>query len=298
LFQNFEFAYTDNGIYKCFRLDLFHFNRITRHGECGTMARRMGGLLKKNGRVLFLNLFLALFLASSAFGGADYYIRISGGIDWLNDANFRDGGGNGAALFGAANGSDGRPIGAYGDFDPYGFVEGAAGMRLLPWLRSEVALAYRPSMHYSGQANFIGVTGSQPVSGNADSLSSLLNFYFDANALPGVSFGRFQPYVGGGIGVAANWIGKMTYRFPQLAKHNYSIIPGGEKTDLAFMATAGTGFELTKHLMLDVSYRYTDLGRVQTDPGIMEMDTTTQRIGGTTAPLRAHGMLMGLRYHF
>lgn len=257
----------------------------------------MRNLLKKNSSVVFLNLFLMLFVASPAFA-ADYYLRMSGGVDWLNDTNFRDDGGNGAALFGAGNGSDGRPLGAYGDFDTYGFVEGAAGMRLLPWLRLEVALAYRPSMHYSGQANFNGVPGSQPVSGSADSLSSLLNVYFDANALPGVSFGRFQPYVGGGIGVAVNWIGEMTYRFPQLAYHNYSIIPGGTRTDLAFMATAGTGFELTKHLLLDVSYRYTDLGRVQTNPGIMRMDRRSQAIGRTSAPLRAHGMLIGLRYHF
>lgn len=248
--------------------------------------------------VLFLNLVLVVLLTSPALA-LDGYIRASVGVDWLKDANFSDDGG-GPALFGPVNGSDGRPIGSYGDFDTYVFMEGAAGMRMLPWLRSEFALAYRPGMHYSGQANFIGVTGPQPVSGNADSLSGLVNLYLDINGLPGVSLGRFQPYVGGGIGFAANWIDKMTYRFPQLANHTYSIVPSGERTDIAFMITAGTGFELTKRLILDISYRYTDLGRVETSAGTMLMDgaVTAEQIGGTSAPLRAHGMLVGLRYNF
>jgi opacity protein-like surface antigen len=66
------------------------------------------------------------------------------------------------------------------------------------------------------------------------------------------------------------------------------------------MLTAGTGFELTKHLILDISYRYTDLGRAQTNVGTMHMDVsvTSLVIAGTSVPLRAHGMLMGIRYNF
>lgn len=172
---------------------------------------------------------------------------------------------------------------------------------MLPWLRSEFALAYRPDMNYHGQANFTGLTGSQPVSGNASSLSGLANLYFDINGLPGVNLGRFQPFVGGGVGFSVNWLDEMTYQFPQLPpKHTYSIVPSGEKTDLAFMLTAGTGFELTKQLILDISYRYTDLGRAQTNSGAMLMDGAVKSvvISGTSATLQAHGMLIGLRYHF
>jgi opacity protein-like surface antigen len=156
-------------------------------------------------------------------------------------------------------------------------------------------------MQYSGQANFTGLTGPQPVSGNAESLSGLVNLYFDINGLPGVNLDRFQPFMGGGIGFATNWLDEMTYKFPQLPpKHTYSIVPSGDRTDLAFMLTAGTGFELTKHLILDISYRYTDLGRAQTNVGTMHMDVsvTSLVIAGTSVPLRAHGMLMGIRYNF
>lgn len=236
-------------------------------------------------------------LASFAHA-ADWYVRTSVGVDWQKDANFSDDGS--PAFFGAGTGSDGRSLGAYGDFDTYVLVEGAAGMRLLPWLRSEFALAYRPNMRYSGQVNFIGVTGPQPVSGSADSLSGLVNLYLDIAGLPGVDLGRFQPFVGGGLGFAYNRLDPVAYRFPQLTGHTYSIIPGGDRTDLAFMVTAGTGFALTKHLILDLSYRYTDLGRVETSAGTMQRNgaVATEATGGTSAPLRSHGMLLGLRYNF
>lgn len=257
--------------------------------------------MKMNCKVLLLPLLLSLCLASSAIA-ADVYIRASAGVDWLKNANFSDDkDGVNPAMFGDGTGTNGKPYGAYGDFDTYAFAEAAVGLRLQPWLRTELALAYRPDMHYSGQANFTGLTGPQPVSGDAESLSGLVNLYLDINGLPGVSLGRFQPFVGGGIGFARNWLDEMTYKFPQLPpKHTYSIVPSGDRTDLAFMFTAGTGIELTKHLILDISYRYTDLGRAQTNVGTMHMDgsVTSLVIAGTSAPLRAHGMLMGLRYHF
>ena len=132
--------------------------------------------------VLLLDLFLVVFFTLPSLA-ADWYLRTSIGVDWMEDANFRDDGT--PALFGSVNGSDGRPIGAYGDFDTCVFVEGAAGICLLPWLRSEIAVAYRSGMDYTGQANFIGVTGPQPVSGDADSLSGLFNVYLDICGLPG-----------------------------------------------------------------------------------------------------------------
>jgi opacity protein-like surface antigen len=257
--------------------------------------------MKTNFKALLLNVTLTLSLASPAIA-ADVYVRASAGVDWLKNANFSDDkDGVNPALFGDGTGTNGRPFGAYGGFDTFGFAEGAVGLRIEPWLRTECALAYRPDMHYSGQANFTGLVGPQPVSGKAESLSGLVNLYLDINGLPGVSLGRFQPFIGGGIGFAKNWLDEMTYRFPQLPpRHTYSITPSGERTDLAFMLTAGTGFELTKHLILDLSYRYTDLGRAQTNVGTMLMDgpVKSEVIGGTSAPLRTYGMLIGLRYQF
>ncbi len=257
-------------------------------------------MTKMNRKTIVFTLLLMVCLSSSAIAN-ELYVRASAGIDWLKNANFSDdNGGVNPAYFGNVIGSDGRALGAYGEYGSYFFVEGALGLRLQPWLRTEVALAYRPNMQYSGQANFIGVTGPQPVSGKASSLSGLLNLYFDINGLTGTTLGRFQPFVGGGVGFATNWLNEMTYRFPQLPGHTYSIVPSGERTNLAFMFTGGTGVELTEHLILDLSYRYTDLGRGQTNAGTMRMDgaVTSEAMSGTSVPLRSHSMLVGLRYQF
>jgi len=251
-----------------------------------------------NRKTIVFTLLLMVCLSSGAIAD-ELYFRASAGIDWLNNANFSDDNdGVNPSYFGNGIGSDGSALGAYGDYGSYYFVEGAVGLRLQPWLRTEVALAYRPDMEYSGQANFVGVTGSQPVSGKASSLSGMLNLYFDINGLTGSTLGRFQPFVGGGFGFATNWLDEMTYRFPQLTRHTYSTVPSGDRTDMAYMLTGGTGVELTQHLILDISYRYTDLGRGQTNAGIMRRDgaVTSEAMCGTSAPLRSQGILMGLRY--
>ena len=174
------------------------------------------------------------------------------------------------------------------------------GRQLWPWLRAELALTFRPDMSYRGQANFRGVPGEQPVTGSADSLSGLANLYLDIAGLPGVRLGRFQPYLGGGVGVVHNWLREMTYRFPGLTSHKVTITPSGEKTDLAFMVTVGTGIALTKRVVLDIAYRYTDLGRVYTDTGRLYLNNLPagETAGETWAPLRSHGLFAGIRYLF
>jgi opacity protein-like surface antigen len=66
------------------------------------------------------------------------------------------------------------------------------------------------------------------------------------------------------------------------------------------MLAVGTGFVLTERLILDVAYRYFDLGRVETSPDNMYMDTKPAgiAINGIETHLRSHGPAAGLRYQF
>lgn len=66
------------------------------------------------------------------------------------------------------------------------------------------------------------------------------------------------------------------------------------------MLAVVTGFVLTERLILDVAYRYFDLGRVETSPGNMYMDTKPAGIAtnGIETRLRSHGPAAGLRYQF
>ena len=254
----------------------------------------------------FVLLFAVILLLGTAVpaGTAGWYLRGTFGFEWSLAADFSDVDStstNPPALFGTGPGSDGRRIGAYGDFGRFPLAEAAVGKQILPWLRSEVAIAYRPDMQYRGQANFRGVPDEQPVSARADSLSGMANLFLDIAGFTGANLGRFQPYVGGGVGVAHNRLGEMTYLFPgNPGAHKITVTPAGSRTDIAFMASVGTGIVVSRRILLDISYRYTDLGRVSTDPGKMYLDTVPAGvdIAETRASLRTHGVFAGVRYLF
>ena len=203
------------------------------------------------------------------------------------------------ALFGCGNGNNGQPLGVSGDFGSFPVTELAFGRQLFPWLRADLAVQYSSHMDYEGQANFLSVGQNQPVSAKANSFSSMINVFLDAKDLTGIGMGRFEPYVGCGAGLAHNRVSEMTYRFPENSgRHKLSITPSGTRTDFAFMLTVGTGIVLKDRIVLDVAYRYQDLGRVETDPGNMVMDILPSgiKIAGTYTPLRTHGVVIGLRY--
>ena len=260
-------------------------------------------------RWIMLTSVLILAFSSIPFPDAAYaqswYLRGQAGYEQSLDADFSDtscASVNPPALFGCAAGPDGRSIGAYGDFGRYPLLEVAAGRKFLPWLRADLSLAYRFSMDYQGQANFLSVGVCQPVSAKAESFAGLVNLFVDLNGFfkPG-TLGRFSPYIGGGIGLAHNRLGELTFAFPQNpGAHKISIVPSGKKTDFAFALAVGTGFALTENLILDIAWRYVDLGRVQTDPGGMWMNTLPSglAISNIETRLKSHGPSLGLRVHF
>jgi opacity protein-like surface antigen len=254
-------------------------------------------------RVLGLGfcIFLVIMMMPAKSLAAPWYVRAGAGLEWSLDADFHDSDCSSetpAALFGCGPGSDGRSLGAYGDFGNLPVLELAVGAQPLRWLRSDFSLTYRPEIDYSGQANFLNVPGEQPVTGDADSWTGMVNLFLEPTRVAHLDLGIFTPYLGAGIGMSYNHIGKMTYRFPGLTNHRLSITPSGSRVDFAFMAAIGTGIQLSERLLLDASYRYCDLGRIETDSGTMYLDSLPGgiEIAGTSAPLRTHGFLLGFRY--
>lgn len=249
-------------------------------------------------------LLISIFFIPDAGTAAGWYVRGTLGYEWSRSADFSDtdcSSTNPPALFGCAKGGNGKAIGAYGDFGHFPLAELAVGRQLLPWLRTDLSFAYRFNMDYEGNANFTGVGTHQPVSTEAESFSGMANLFLDINGFIPNRSGRFQPYLGGGIGVAHNRIDEMTFRFPDnTGKHKISITPSGDRTEFAFMLAIGTGIVLTEHVILDIAYRYFDLGHIGTSPGRMTMDIKPAgiEINDIEAPLRTHGPALGLRYSF
>jgi len=66
--------------------------------------------------------------------------------------------------------------------------------------------------------------------------------------------------------------------------------------------TVGTGIRLTDSITFDLSYRYSDYGRIQTDPGplrvVRETFDTTIDVDATEARLTSHAAMTAIRYSF
>ena len=252
------------------------------------------------GMVVFLLIGLVRPAVAEAKG---LYLRGGMGLEWALSADFKDknpGATNPPALFGGGSGSDGRPIAARGGFGRIPLVEMALGLKVLPWLRTDISLTHRFDMNYSGQANFRNVPGDQPVSTPATSTSGMVNVFVELSDLLGIDLGPLKPYLGGGLGAAYNRLDQVKFLFPGLTRHTITLTPSGDNFNPAFMLTAGTGFVLSKHLVLDVSYRYSDLGRVSTDPGRAFMNHVPSgiEIESINSLLTSQGLFLGLRYHF
>ena len=255
-------------------------------------------------------LFTVFFMMAAFAGGAKvsraegWYMRGAVGFERSKAAEFCDSDCTATdppALFGCGNGSNGESLGVSGDFGSFPVTELSFGRQLLPWLRGDLGVQYLFHMDYEGQANFLSVGRNQPVSAEASSFSGMISLFLEGKGFTDIGMGRFEPYIGCGVGLARNRISKMTYHFPENSgRHKLSVTPSGERTDFAFMLAVGTGIVLSDRIVLDIAYRYQDLGNVETDPGIMVMDILPSgiRIDGTSAPLRTHGVVIGLRYRF
>lgn len=254
-------------------------------------------------RVPLVSVILA-FLSCSAAVASEWYIRGGLGYERSKDANFSDV--NCAstappALFGCVSGNDGKSIGAYGDFGGGMTWDVAVGRRILPWLRGDLSVSYRPDLDFDGNANFLRVGNHQPVAGEMESWAGMVNLFADLQPLTDVDLGVFEPYVGVGMGVSRNDLGRLRFSFPENpGRHRYSIVPSGESWNFAYTLAIGTGISLDERTTLDIALRYSDLGKVRSDRGRMVMNTLPAgiRIDQIETSLRTHGVSVGLRYRF
>lgn len=201
------------------------------------------------------------------------------------------------ALFGCVLGNDGRALAARGDIDSSTGIETAIGYHVNRLLRLEGLLNYQRELDFSGQANFLGVSGSQPVQAEASALSAFAVLYADLPTL-----GRLQPYAGLGLGVSYLRLGPVRYGFPGLGATAATVSPAGNRLDNAWLLTAGAALPLGETLMLDLAYRHSDLGEMKTDSGpatiIRPSGTRTLNIDGTAAEVQNKSVVLSLRYHF
>lgn len=126
-----------------------------------------------------------------------------------------------------------------------------------------------------------------PMHTSVRSYTMMLNVYKDFGR-----FGMITPYVGAGIGAAYHMVDETYFT------GNYYLparIHGDNDLSFAWSLMAGIGYQVSDRAILDVGYRYIDMGEATSE----RSDTA-----GYVNPrvniddLAAHEIKIGLRYHF
>ncbi len=164
------------------------------------------------------------------------------------------------------------------------------GYKLTPLLRTDLTLSYLPLFQFKGTGNLgPGTTETADVR----SFVGLLNGYLDLNGLAPGLFGGFQPYLQAGVGLARNDMGPT----------NLSIAGAGATvsrtthTNVVWGAGAGVAYAVAPNVLLDLAYKYLDLGEMRTGTTVSALGATAL-VGATKANLEAHTVTLGVRVGF
>ena len=241
---------------------------------------------------------------SEAAATDNFYFRAGVVLDWSAQTRFRDedcSSASPAALYGCGKGIDGAPRSSLGDFGTMAGFEFGLGYAVAPALRLEALIQHRPTFSFEGRANFNQTTGRQKVSADGSSLSGMLAVYLDLPELGLPRLGPFSPFIGAGCGLSRVAIDETRMQFTRTT----TIVPGGDQVNLTWMLTAGLAAPLGEKVTLDLAWRYTDHGAVETGQGKGRIvwhdgnrDPLALGLARTSANLRSHGLLVSLRYAF
>lgn len=234
----------------------------------------------------------------------DFYLRAGIGFDRLAQTQFTDKDCSSVSpdpLYGCDRGGDGMPLRSLGNFSTATGLELGLGYTITPAVRIEALIEYHLRFAFNGHANYLAPTRLQSVSADMSSLSGILAAYVDLPQPGSPMLGPFRPFIGGGIGASRIRIGKTRMTFPKTT----TTIPGASRTDLSWMLTAGFGVSLDKRTTLDLAWRYTDYGIVETGKGRGRIDwrdgsqePKVLDLAPTWARVRGHGVRLSLRYAF
>jgi opacity protein-like surface antigen len=162
---------------------------------------------------------------------------------------------------------------------------GGLGYSYVPGLRGDFTLTYRSS--------FQQISGFPAMpEGRADfkSLTALVSIYLDL-----ISKVRFSPYIGFGIGMARNELGKVTIQ--NVDGSFLAAIDGRTTQNFAWQFCAGGSLVLQDHLLLDVGYHYLTAGDYESRDLLKFADGTTT-LSKDRASFRAHEWIVSIQYTF
>ena len=163
-------------------------------------------------------------------------------------------------------------------------------------LRGEVMLGYHGARDLEGEpanawyqpAGGPGVPPeADPLHASITSYTLMFNAYRDMGNVRG-----FTPYVGAGVGMAYNKMDEVYFTGnPALV----NTIHGSNELSFAWSAMAGVGYQISDRAIIDVGYRYLDLGDASSDR-VDSAGFVNPRVN--VDDIASHEIKVGLRYHF
>lgn len=167
---------------------------------------------------------------------------------------------------------------AYADGGPFADPPNNSG------LRADISYSYRRTSDFDGV-----VTPTETIHSKFDSHALMFNMYYDMQRM-----GHIQPYIGAGIGLA-----RVSHDDVSLTDGvNTLTFAGNEQWNVAWQLMAGVGIPLSDRAVLDLGYRYINLGDITTTEeafcGCTSVGTSTLEVDN----LEHHEFRLGIRVNF
>lgn len=252
--------------------------------------------------------------ALPAAGAGVPYLSVGVALILPRDTRFADGADSGhAALYGS------RRLFDAGAFDDGSRFHLAAGVRLPYRMRAQLEFGWARALDWRGNANYRDSGRRQPSHARLETRQILLAGFHDFPGWEIAPDRRARPFLGAGLGITDYRLGGYLQRFPEPddprgplrrgpgGEIPFTALPGGRGRNLAWMLTAGIAMAVGGGVRLELSYRYTDAGKIRTDVGDIAVvryreDGTRRefpvRIGETAADHRTHALLAAFRFGF
>ena len=228
---------------------------------------------------LTLALLLTLPTIAVAIDLKGYYITAKGGVSKTSDTGTASYGPVGINNYPSLKNDD------LGTGSAFGF---SVGKYLTDSFRLELEAIKRTSYELD---TYVLQSPTDVDTANIDTTSLFINSFYDFQPLT-ISNTSITPYVGGGIGISRNKMGRTT----QLTNGvPVSFIEGHTTSEFAYKFSAGTLLTLTEQLSLDVNYQYVNLGEFESSTAITGGNLQRPISGGE---IKTQELMVGLQYKF
>jgi opacity protein-like surface antigen len=151
-------------------------------------------------------------------------------------------------------------------FDSAGLFGAGIGYQYNSWLRFDVTGEYRAGAHFSALDNFPCAGAGCPAGFQTDRFEGtksewlfLANVYFDLGTWHSVT-----PFVGAGIGFDRLTIGNFTDTNINAPGGAIGFSGDNSKWNFAWALHAGLAYQVTPNFIVELAYRYVDLGNGST----------------------------------